>query len=137
MPQDCCIVSKASGRFRLRCIFMVSVVLSVVPCLVPITASQAQERIRSAARELEIQEFRKPETLIRLGPFQEELTGFTGIEFTDNSSIVQTGKISRVSIYEGFNLNTIWALSHINQLEFNLAGRLRETFYANGTTNVT
>ena len=132
MPQDCCIVSRAARLFRLRCIFMVS----VVPCLVPITASQAQERIRSAARELEIQEFRKPETLIRLGPFQEELTGFTGIEFTDNSNITQTGKISRVSFFEGFNLNTIWALSHINQLEFNFGGRLREDFYGNGTSNV-
>jgi hypothetical protein len=136
MPQDCCIVSKASRRFRLRCIFMVSVVLSVVPCLVPITAAQAQERIRSAARELEIQEFRKPETFVRLGPFQEELTGFTGIDITDNSNIVHTGKISRVSIFEGFSLNTIWTLSHINQLEFNFGGRLREDFYGNGTSNV-
>jgi len=115
---------------------MVSVVLSVVSCLVPITASQAQERIRSAARELEIQEFRKPETFVRLGPFQEELTGFTGIDITDNSNIVHTGKISRVSIFEGFNLDTIWALSHINQLEFNFGGRLREDFYGNGTSNV-
>src|SRR5260221_6741468 len=136
MPQDCCIVSKASRRFRLRCIFMVSVVLSVVPCLVPITAAQAQERIRSAARELEIQEFRTPETFVSLGPLQEELTGFTGIDITDNSNIVHTGKISRVSIFEGFSLNTIWTLSHINQLEFNFGGRLREDFYGNGTSNV-
>ncbi len=132
MAQDCCIVSKASRLFRLRCIFMVS----VVACLVPITASQAQERIRTAARELEIQEFRKPETFVRLGPFQEELTGFTGIDITDNSNIVHTGKISRVSIFEGFNLNTIWTLSHINQLVFNFGGRLREDFYGNGTSNV-
>jgi len=110
--------------------------VSVVACLVPITASQAQERIRTAARELEIQEFRKPETFVRLGPFQEELTGFTGIDITDNSNIVHTGKISRVSIFEGFNLDTIWALSHINQLEFNFGGRLREDFYGNGTSNV-
>ena len=136
MPQDCCIVSRAERRFRWRCTFMVSVVLSVVPCLVPITAAQAQERIRTAARELEIQEFRKPETFVRLGPFQEELTGFTGIDITDNSNLVHTGKISRVSIFEGFNLNTIWTLSHINQLEFNFGGRLREDFYGNGTSNV-
>jgi hypothetical protein len=136
MPQDCCIVSRAARLFRLRCTFMVSVVLSVVPCLVPITASQAQERIRTAAAELEIQEFRKPETLIRLGPFQEELTGYTGIDITDNSNIVHTGKISRVSIFEGFGLDTIWTLSHINQLEFNFGGRLREDFYGNGTSNV-
>src|SRR6267378_5564060 len=136
MPQDPCILSRAASLFRLRCTFMVSVVLSIVPCLVPITASQAQERIRSAARELEIQEFRKPETFVRLGPFQEELTGYTGIDFTDNSNIVHTGKISLVSIFEGFNLNTIWTLSHINQLEFNFGGRLREDFYGNGTSNV-
>jgi hypothetical protein len=136
MPRDCCILFKAAPLFRSRCIFMVLVFLSVVPCVFPITAAQAQERIRTAARELEIQEFRKPETLVRLGPFQEVLTGFTGIDFTDNSSLTQTGKISRVSIFEGFSLDTIWALSHINQLEFNFGGRLREDFYGNGTSNV-
>jgi len=136
MPQDRCIHSRAARLFRLRCTFMISVVISVVLGLVPITASQAQERIRSAARELEIQGFRKPETFVRLGPFQEELTGYTGIDITDNSNIVHTGKISRVSIFEGFNLNTIWTLSHINQLEFNFGGRLREDFYGNGTSNV-
>jgi hypothetical protein len=115
---------------------MVSVALSLVPCLVPITASQAQERIRTAATELEIQEFRKPETLIRLGPFQEELTGYTGLDFTDNSNIVHTGKVSRVSIFEGFSLDTIWTLSHINQLEFTFGGKLSEDFYGNGTSNV-
>ncbi len=132
MPQDPYILSRAARLFRLPYTHLVSVVLG----LVPITASQAQERIRTAARELEIQEFRKPETFVRLGPFQEELTGFTGIDFTDNSNIVNTGKISRVTFFEGFNLNTIWALSHINQLEFNFGGRLREDFYGNGTSNV-
>jgi len=136
MPQDRCIHSRAARLFRLRRTFMISVVISVVLGLVPITASQAQERIRTAARELEIQEFRKPETFVRLGPFQEELTGFTGIDITDNSNVVHTGKISRVSIFEGFNLNTIWTLSHINQLEFNFGGRLREDFYGNGQSNV-
>jgi hypothetical protein len=110
--------------------------VSVVVGLVPITASQAQERIRTAASELEIQEFRKPETFVRLGPFQEELAGYTGIDFTDNSNIVHTGKVSRVSIFEGFDLNTIWVLSHINQLEFNFGGRLSEDFYGNGRSNV-
>jgi len=136
MPQECCTISKVARLFRLRRTFMVSLVLSVVPCLVPFTASQAQERVRTAARELEIQEFRKPETLIRIGPFQEELTGYTGLDFTDNSNIAHTGKISRVSIFEGFGLNTIWTLSHINQLEFNFGGRLREDFYGNGQSNV-
>jgi hypothetical protein len=131
MPQDC-IVSRATRFFRWRCAFMVS----VVPCLVPITASQAQERIRTAAAELEIQEFRKPETFVRIGPFQEELTGYTGLDFTDNSNIVHTGKISRVSIFEGFALDTLWALSHINRLEFNFGGKLSEDFYGNGRSNV-
>jgi hypothetical protein len=136
MPQDCCIVSKAARRFRLGCTLLVSVVLSVVPCLVPTTASQAQERIRTAAQQLEIQSFRKPETFISIGPFQEELTGYTGIDFTDNSNIVHTGKISRFSIFEGFGLDTIWTLSHINQLEFNFGGKLSEDFYGNGQSNV-
>jgi hypothetical protein len=110
--------------------------VSVVACLVPITASQAQERIRTAATELEIQEFRKPETLISIGPFQEELTGYTGVDFTDNSNLVHTGKISRVSIFEGFSLDTRWTLSHINQLAFTFGGKLSEDFYGNGTSNV-
>jgi hypothetical protein len=136
MPQDCCIVSKAARRFRLGCTLLVSVVLSVVPCLIPTTASQAQERIRTAAQQLEIQSFRKPETLIRIGPFQEELTGYTGLDFTDNSNIVHTGKISRVSIFEGFTLDTLWTLSHLNQLEFVFGGKLSEDFYGNGQSNV-
>jgi hypothetical protein len=115
---------------------MVSVALSVVPCLVPITASQAQERIRTAAAQLEIESFRKPETFIRIGPLQEELSAWTGIEFTDNSNIVQTGKVSRFSFLEGINLNTTWALSHINQLQFNFGGTLREDFFGNGKSFV-
>src|ERR1700730_2877957 len=136
MPQDCCIVSNAARRFRLGCTLLVSVVLSVVPCLVPTTASQAQERIRTAAQQLEIQSFRKPETLIRIGPFQEELTGYTGLDFTDNSNIVRTGKISRVSIFEGVTLDTLWTVSHLNQLEFVFGEKLSEDFYGNGQSNV-
>ena len=136
MPQDRCILSRAARLLRLRCTFMISVVISVVLGLVPITASQAQERVRTAAAQLEIESFRKPETTIRIGPFQEELTGYTGFDFTDNSNITHTGKISRFSFFEGFNLNTIWALTHFNQLEFNVGGTLREDFYGNGQSNV-
>ena len=137
MPQDCCIVSRAPRLFRLRRIPMIWVLLSVVPCLVPITASQAQERVRTAARQLEIESFRNPETFFRIGPLQEELAVFAGLDFTDNANISHTGKISRVSIREGITLNTTWTLSHINQLQFSFGGALRQDFYGNGKSDVT
>ena len=135
MLQDRHLISRLKLFFRLLCPYVITI-SSAILCLAQVTALRAQERIRTAARELEIQEFRQPETFIRIGPFQEELTGFAGIDFTDNSNIVQTGKVSRVSFFQGFNLDTIWTLSHINQLEFNFGGRLREDFYGNGTSNV-
>jgi hypothetical protein len=135
MLQDRYVTSGLKMFFRLLQRHLIAFA-PIILCLVQAAALRAQERIRTAARELEIQEFRKPETFIRIGPFQEELTGSAGVEYTDNSSLTQTGKISRFSFFEGFTLNTLWTLSHINQLQFTFGGKLSEDFYGNGSSNV-
>jgi hypothetical protein len=97
---------------------------------------RAQERVRTAAGRLEIQSFKNPEAFFRIGPLQEVLTGGVGIQYTDNSQLTNTNKISRLRFYEGLNLDTIWIISHLNQLQFNFAGQLNEDFYGNGRTRI-
>jgi hypothetical protein len=135
MFQDRCLISPLKRLLRWLRPHLITLSPAVL-CLVYATALPAQERVRTAAAKLEIESFRRPETFFRLGPFEEELTGSTGFEFTDNSSLAQTGKLSRFSLLEGFDLLTRWRLSHINELEVKFGGRLREDFYGNGKNNV-
>src|SRR6266446_1571443 len=78
-------------------IAIVATILSLI-CIDPL---HAQERVRTAAGRLEIQSFRNPLTFIRIGPLQEELIGSVGLEYTDNSALTNTNKISRLRFYEG------------------------------------
>jgi opacity protein-like surface antigen len=112
-------------------------VVTTTLCLVCVDSLYAQERVRTAAGQLKIESFRNPEAFFRLGPFEEELIGSTGVEYTDNAGLTHTDKISRLRFYEGLSLNTVWVISHLNQLEFNLAGQLNEDFYGNGRSQLT
>jgi hypothetical protein len=115
----------------------------VALCLFHVTALRAQEifsgqeRVRTAAGRLQIESFKNPEALFRIGPLQEILIGSAGVEFTDNSSLSHTGKISRLRFYEALTLDTIWVLSDLNQLEFSFGGKVNEDFYGNGKSQVT
>jgi hypothetical protein len=101
-------------------------------CWVSANPLHAQERVRTAAGRLEIQSFKNPLRFFRIGPLQEELIGSVGVEYTDNSGLTNTNKISRLRVYQGLSLNTTLIFSHLNQLQFNFAGQLREDFYGNG-----
>ncbi len=115
---------------------LVTGIAPVIFCLVLNAALHAQERVRTAAGRLQIESFKNPEAFFTVGPLQEVLIGSTGFAFTDNSSLTHTGKISRLRFFEGLNLDTIWILSDLNQLEFNFGGQLNEDFYGNGTSQV-
>src|SRR5262245_25184931 len=93
---------------------------------------QAQERVRTSAGKLTIQSFRNPEVFFHIGPFQEEVTGAAGIEYTDNANLTNTDKTSRFRFYQALNLDTTWFLSHLNKLELNFTGQLNEDFLSNG-----
>jgi len=99
---------------------------------------RAQEPVRIAPEKLPIQSFRSvPEPFFRLGPFQEELIGSVGIQYTDNVNLTQTNKISNLSFNQGLSLNTTWTISHLNQLQFSFGGQVIENFYGNGRSQVT
>jgi hypothetical protein len=143
MLQDCCAISWMPPLPRNLKVFfpvilgirppswLVAALLPAALGLVPVTTLQAQERVRTAAQQLEIETFRVPPSF-RLGPLQEELNASVGFEFTDNSTLTRSGKISRFSLYESIGLNSTWVLSHFNQLKFNFGGKLSEDFFSNG-----
>jgi len=97
---------------------------------------KAQERVRTSAGKLEIESFRNPEAFFRIGPILEAVTGTVGISYTDNSQLTNSDKISRFSIEQALALNTTWVLSHFNQLELRVAGKLSEDFFGNGKSRV-
>ena len=98
----------------------------------------ASARARSyRCRAATIESFRRsPEAFFYLGPFQEELIGSAGVQYTDNVNLAATNKISDLSFTQALNLNTTWVISHLNQLQFNFGGQLIENFYGNGRNQV-
>jgi len=111
---------------------------SFILCLVFIASSRAQEPVRTAPQQLPIQSFKRaPEAFFYLGPFQELLTGTTGVQYTDNSNFTPTNKISDLSFSLGLNASTTWVISHLNHLQFNFGGQVIENFYGNGRNQVT
>ncbi len=129
-------ISPVTRFFRCLRSRPIIVVLAVVLCLVHITALRAQERLRTAAGRLQIESFKNPEAFFTVGPLQEVLIASAGFDFTDNSSLSHTGKISRLRFFEGLTLDTVWVLSELNQLEFSFGGQLNEDFYGNGQSVV-
>jgi hypothetical protein len=103
-------------------------------CLFCANPLRAQQRVRTAQGRLEIESFKNPAAFFRIGPLQEELNGNVGIEYTDNSGLSNTDKISRLRVAQGLDLNSIWLLSHLSSLRFDFAGQLYEDFYGNGRT---
>src|SRR5271166_4315934 len=136
MPRDRCTTS----RVRLFRHFLHARPATMSPfilCLVLIGSLRAQEPVRTAAPE-PLQSFRRsPEAFFYLGPFQEVLTGTTGVQYTDNSNLTPTNKISDLSFSLGLNASTTWVISHLNQLQFNFGGQVIENFYGNGRNQVT
>ena len=137
MLTDRCEISRVTQFFRFLRPRMIIAIWAVALCVVHITALRAQERLRTAAGRLQIESFRRPEAFFRIGPLQEELIGSVGFEYTDNSSLTHTDKISRLRFFEELNLDTTWVLSELNQLEFNFGGKLNEDFFGNGKSQVT
>jgi hypothetical protein len=103
-----------------------------IPSLICIDPLRAQERVRTAQAKLEIESFKNPTAFFRIGPLQEELIGGLGLEYTDNSGLTNTNKISRLRVSQGLDLNSTLIFSHLSQLQFNFAGRIYEDFYGNG-----
>lgn len=132
MRMDCSAISQVTRFFRSLRPWLIIVISPVALGLFHPTALRAQERLRTAAGRLQIESFKNPEAFFRVGPLQELLIGSAGFDFTDNSSLSHTGKISRLRFFEGLTLDTIWVLSDLNQLEFSFGGQLNEDFYGNG-----
>ena len=134
MHKDRCTISRI-GLFRHGCRATISFGLL---CLVLITSSSAQELVRTSARLLPIESFRRsPEAFFYLGPFQEVLTGTAGVQYTDNVNLTDTDKMSDLSFTLGLGLDTTWVISHLNQLQFTFGGEVMENFYSNGRNLVT
>jgi hypothetical protein len=113
------------------------VVSAIIVFLFSANPLRAQERVRTAAAPLAIESFRRtPEVTFRLGPFDGELSGSAGVEYTDNANLTHTGKLSRFSLGQDVGLNATWVLSHLSQLKIILGGELREDFYTNGQNHV-
>jgi hypothetical protein len=110
---------------------------TVILCLAQIATLRAQERVRSAAGQLEIESFRNPEAFFRLGPSEEVLIGSVGMGYTDNANLTPTNKISNLSFDQALSLDATWVISHLNQLQFNFAGQVIENFYGNGRNQLT
>jgi hypothetical protein len=136
MLSDHRIIPLAKLFRRFLSVRLIALDLAVLFCLVPNPALNAQERVRTAAEKLEIESFRKPEFNLELGPLQELLSASVGVEYTDNSNLSHLDKISRFSIIEGIGVDTIWVLSHLNELRFNFGARLSEDFYGNGKNQI-
>ena len=106
---------------------------SVILCLILATPLRGQERVRTSAAPLAIQTFKRaPEAFFRLGPFDGDVTASSGVEYTDNSTLTSTDKISRLRFDEGLNLDLTWVVSHLSELEVLFGGELTEDFYENG-----
>src|SRR5271166_1516089 len=137
MPRDRCTTS----RMRLFRHFLHARPATMSPfifCVVLVGSLRAQEPVRTAPQQLPIESFKRaPEAFFYLGPFQEILTGTTGVQYTDNSSLTATNKISDLSFSLGLTTNTTWVISHLNQLTFNFGGQVIENFYGNGRNQVT
>jgi hypothetical protein len=135
MPRDRCTSYIVIPFFRfLR--FRLVTISTVILCLVQITSLRGQERVRTAAQQLEIESFRNPEAFFRIGPTEEVLIGSVGVSYTDNSNLTPTNKVSDLSFNQSLTLNATWVISHLNQLRFNLAGQVTEDFYGKGTSQV-
>jgi hypothetical protein len=132
--------STATFKVGLNCRFLRvnrALIPSIVACLVLATSLRAQERVRTAAPDLPISSFKRaPEAFFYIGPFQEEVLGSLGVQYTDNVDLAATNKISDLSYIQELHLNTTWVISHLNQLEFNFGGQLIEHFYGNGRSVV-
>jgi hypothetical protein len=110
----------------------------IILCLLAAATLQAQERVRTAAPGPAIETFRhSPEAFFYFGPFQEIITGTLSTQYTDNVNLSPTDKISNLSFSLGMSLNTIWVISHLNQLTLHFGGELTENFYGNGQRQLT
>ena len=110
---------------------------AAILCLIFITSSPGQERVRSAAPAPLIEKFRRsPDAFFYFGPFQEVITGSLGVQYTDNVNLTRADKISDLSFTLGMGLNTTWVISHFNQLEFDFAGLIIDHFYGNGRNQI-
>ena len=117
--------------------FLKACLIAAILYLALLIAAPAQELVRTSTIPLPIESFRpSPEEFFHLGPFQEELAGSAGVQYTDNVNLAATDRISDLSFYQGLSLNTVWVLSHLNQLEFNFGGQLIENFYGDGKTRM-
>ena len=65
------------------------------------------------------------------------ITGTVSTQYTDNVNLTPTDKISNLSFSLGMDLDTTWAISHLNQLTFRFGGELTENFYGNGRNQLT
>ena len=102
-----------------------------------VSSLRGQERVRTAAQQLEIATFRNPIAFFHIGPLEEVLIGSLGAGYTDNANLTDTGKISDFSLTQALSLNSTWVISHLNQLQFNLAGEVTENFYSKGPNQTT
>jgi hypothetical protein len=137
MPRVRCTISRVR-LFRPLPPVCPATIASAILCLILTTSLRAQERVRTSAAAPLIESFRRsPEAFFYLGPFQEELGGSVGVQYTDNVSLAATDKISDLSFSQALNLNTTWVISHLNQLQFNFGGQVMENFYGNGRRQTT
>jgi hypothetical protein len=112
-------------------------VWTIILCLILITQARAQERVRTSQGGLPIETFRRaPETFFRLGPFDGNVTGSAGVEYTDNANLSESDKLSRFRFYQGLTLDVVWVISHLNQLEIVFGGGVNEDIYGNGKNQV-
>lgn len=136
MPRVSCITSRVTltRHFLHGCS---ATVWAIFLWLILITPVRAQERVRTAQGALPIETFRRaPETFFRLGPFDGNVTGSGGVEYTDNANLSETDKLSRLRFDQGLTLDVVWVVSHLSQLEIVFGGRVIEDIYANGKNEV-
>jgi hypothetical protein len=104
-------------------------------CLMLTFSLRAQERVRTSATATPLESFaRTPEAFFYLGPFEEELTGSVGVNYTDNVNLSPANKVSDLSFTQGLSTTNTWVISHFNQLQVVLGGHLTENLYSTGRT---
>jgi hypothetical protein len=118
--------------------------LTLILYLILTSLARAQElplfpvfqRVRTSQGALPIETFKRAapgQVFFRLGPFDGNITGSSGVEYTDNANLSETNKLSRFRLNQGLTLDATWVISFFSQLEILVNGGVNEDFYGNGT----
>lgn len=111
--------------------------LTAIFLILIIDTASAQDTLRSSIGPSALTRFSldQKSSSIRFGPFTGNLGATLGFDYTDNSNLSETHKISRVEFYEAIDLDMSWIVSHQNRLDITLGGQINQDIVGDGGNN--